>query len=66
MPATAVTPLPALRHEEFCQPTGGREQIRIEQYFAYTDNPETGRSHATHKVTRCMECGVAHYHKLEN
>ena len=49
-----------LRHEVFCQPTGGRTEVRIEQFRALADDPK-GRSRATHNVTRCTECGAASY-----
>jgi len=52
----AVTP--KIRHEEFCQPTGGRSEVRIESYFFYSDEgTRGGRPVATHRITRCIECG---------
>jgi len=64
MSASTLTAPPNVRHEEFCQPTGGRDSIRIESYLHYEDNPETGRSRSTHKVTSCIECGARHYQKI--
>lgn len=54
-----------LRHEIFCQPTADsatgalRDEIRIESFPHYRDNPESNRSEISHKITRCMECGAS-------
>lgn len=61
MPASVAD---KVRHEEFCLPRPGEEQPRLEQFTAYGDDPGTGRSRATHKVTRCLECGAAHYQQI--
>lgn len=52
--------LPAVRHEHWCQPTGDRGEVRIEQFLAHRDMP-SGRSEVVMRVTRCMECGEASY-----
>jgi hypothetical protein len=63
MTAPAKT-TPKIRHEEFCQPTGGRTEVRIESYLFYEDSPKGGRSVATHRITRCMECGEQTIQKI--
>ena len=50
-----------VRHEEFCVSS----DPRIEVYKHLGDNPETGRSIATHEVERCMECGAQHFTPLK-
>lgn len=60
---TETTTLPLIRHEHFCQPTGGRAAVRIEQFLAYRDT-QAGRSEPAVRVTRCMECGEATYDAL--
>lgn len=55
--------LPFMVHEHFCQPTAGRDAIRVEQFIAYADAP-SGRSEPAKRVTRCQECGVARYDNL--
>ena len=55
---------PKVRHEEFCLPRPGADEPRIENYVAYDDDPKSGRSRATHKVTRCLECGAANYQQI--
>ena len=58
MTAPTKTPQVKIRHEEFCQPTGGRSEVRIESYFYYADEgTRGGRPVPTHKITRCVECG---------
>lgn len=52
---------PKIRHEEFCLPRPGAEEPRIESFPYYADDMATGRSRVTHRVTRCQECGAAHY-----
>lgn len=64
--ASTTTAKPALRHEEFCLPRPGETEPRIEGYSHFEDDPKTGRSRATHKVTRCLECGAARYDRLES
>ena len=64
MPAVATENAPKIRHEEFCLPRPGAEAPRVESYKAYTDDPGTGRSTATHTVHRCLECGAAHYQQI--
>ena len=63
--AAPVTVLDALqvpiRHEEFCLPRPNADAPRLEEYPQHGDDPVTGRSRVTHRVTRCMECGAAHY-----
>ena len=55
---TKAVDTPKIRHEEFCQPTGGRTEVRIESYFFYGDEgTRGGRPEATHRITRCIECG---------
>ncbi len=56
--------LPPIRHEAWCQPTGDRREIRVEQYPAYVDDPNTGRSAPARLVTRCLECGESRYDNL--
>lgn len=53
-----------IRHEEFCLPRPGEDKPRLEEYPYLNDDPATGRSYITHKVTRCMECGASHYLKI--
>lgn len=62
--APVTSPLPTIHHEHWCQPTGGRDAIRVEQYLAYTDDEKTGRSLPSKRVTRCQECGEARYEDL--
>lgn len=61
---TAPTKVDPIRHEEFCLPRPGADRPRIESYNALNDDPKTGRSSPTHKVTRCLECGAAHYKQI--
>lgn len=61
MPAQTAPTLPEVRHEDFCRPTGDRTQVRMEQFPAYADDLQTGRSRPKHLVTRCVECGASHY-----
>ena len=63
MPA-AVANASKVRHEDFCTPRPGAEGPRLESYLAYGDDPGTGRSHPTHKVERCLECGAANYQQI--
>ncbi|NUO36441.1 MAG: hypothetical protein HOQ27_15430 [Dermatophilaceae bacterium] len=56
--------LPALHHETFCQPTGERDEVRVEQYVAYRDDPATARSVAAKRATRCLECGATTFEDL--
>ncbi len=58
MPATLNRSM--LAHEHFCQPTGDREEIRVEDYISYADDGD-GRSVPAKLVTRCLECGAATY-----
>lgn len=55
----------AVRHEEFCQPTGERDFVRMEQYPHLRDN-EAGRSYVSHTVTRCLECGATNYREVRH
>jgi hypothetical protein len=55
-----------IRHEDFCLPRPGLDEPRIESYPYLGDDPETGRSRPVAQVTRCMECGAAHYARQEN
>ena len=57
MTAPTKAPQVKIRHEEFCQPTGGRSEVRIESYSFYGDSAKGGRPVATHRITRCIECG---------
>jgi hypothetical protein len=57
----AVTTDVKVRHEEFCLPRPGSDAPRVEQFAAMSDDPKTGKSTATHTVTRCLECGAATY-----
>ena len=57
MTAPAKAPQVKIRHEEFCQPTGDRSEVRIESFFFYEDDPKGGRSKATARIHRCIECG---------
>jgi len=50
-----------IRHEEWCAPREGATEVRVETFKALTDDPATGRSRATHTVSRCVECGAANY-----
>jgi hypothetical protein len=61
-PVKATTP--EVRHEDFCLPRPGATAPRIESYFYYSDDEKSGRSSATHKVTRCQECGAASYQQI--
>ena len=64
-PVTEPPPLAdTIRHEHWCRPTGDRTEIRVEQFVAYADDPETGRSAAVKRTTRCLECGEARYDPL--
>ena len=60
----AVIDEKALHHEEFCLPRPGESKPRLEGYVAYRDG-EGGRSVPTAFVTRCLECGVAAYKRME-
>ena len=55
-----------VRHEDFClpRPDAEKQEPRLEEFPYYNDDPATGRSRITHRVTRCMECGAAHYLKI--
>ena len=64
MTAPTKAPAPKIRHEEFCQPTGDRTEVRIESYFFYEDDPRGGRSRATHQIHRCIECGIESIKKI--
>ena len=55
---------PKIRHEEFCLPRPGLTEPRIESYNYFDDDPKSGRSRATHRVTRCLECGAANYQPI--
>lgn len=60
---------PALRHEEWCQPTADylgvmRSEVRIESFPYYADDAATGRSRITHRITRCCECGASRYEPI--
>ena len=59
-----VAALPELRHEDFCLPRPGEEAPRVESYPYTADDPATGRSVVTHRVTRCQECGAANYKQI--
>ena len=63
---TKAANAPKIRHEEFCQPTGGRTEVRIESYPFYGDESATrgGRPVATHMITRCIECGEQTIQKI--
>lgn len=56
--------LPALRHEVFCLPRPDLDEPRIEGFVHYMDDPDSGRSRASHNVRRCVECGVASYQPI--
>lgn len=56
----AITALPKINHEHWCAPTGGRAEVRVEQFSAYQEN-EAGRAVPVVRVTRCLECGEARY-----
>ena len=60
----AVVDRPKIRHEEFCLPRPDAEAARVESFPYYTDDAATGRSRITHRVTRCLECGAAHYQQI--
>jgi ribosomal protein L32 len=53
-----------LRHEDYCSPlldvfTNERAaEIRVESFPYYSDDPATGKSRITHRITRCIECGA--------
>ncbi len=64
MAATSTSP--RVRHEEFCLPRPDATEPRVEIFPYLQDNPATGRSTKTHTVTRCLECGAAHYERAEN
>jgi len=51
----------AIRHEEFCLPRPGEKAPRVEGFVAYSDDAATNRSKPAAFVTRCLECGAAHY-----
>ena len=56
-----TTSAAALRHEFWCLPRVGADEVRIESY----DTPRYGEDGITQigiiRVTRCVECGVTHY-----
>lgn len=54
-----------VRHEEFCLPRPELDEPRLESYAYLGDDPKTGRSRPIAQVTRCMECGAAHYEHKE-
>lgn len=56
--------LPAIRHEAWCRPTDGRDEVRIEQYVLYRDAPDSNRSVPNVRATRCVECAETHYEAL--
>lgn len=60
-PAKTQTETVKVRHEEFCLPREGAQAPRVESYTAVSDDPRSGRSRPTHRVTRCVECGAANY-----
>lgn len=64
MPKIDTPQLDEVRHEYFCQPTEGRNQIRLEGFPSYIDDPNTGRSRPTQWVTRCVECGASTYRPI--
>ena len=47
-----------IRHEEFCLPRPDQDGARIESYLFYGDDPSGAVSKATHRITRCIECGA--------
>lgn len=53
-----------VRHEEFCQPQPGSDEVRMETFSFLSEDPESGRERPSHRVTRCVECGAAHYKKI--
>jgi hypothetical protein len=62
--APTVDVRPKLRHEEFCTPRPDADAPRIETFPYYADDPATGRSRVTHRITRCVECGATHYQQI--
>ena len=53
---TAPQAYPPIHHMHWCQPTGTRTVVRIEQDIAYVDDAN-GRSVPAKRRTRCVECG---------
>lgn len=50
-----------VRHEEFCPVVDKDAKPRMESYPYIGEDPVTGRSRPTHDITRCLDCGAAHY-----
>lgn len=48
-------------HEHFCQPTGDRDEIRIEGHDAPRYEADGLTVAGTVAVRRCLECGAATY-----
>lgn len=61
---TKLATVPPMTHEYWCQPTGERTEIRVEQFIAYRDDTSSNRSTPSVRVTRCCECGSARYDNL--
>lgn len=65
MPTTAQKPLLApLAHEHFCMPRPSAEEPRVEGFISYEDDA-AGKSRPAAFVTRCVECGAAHYEPMK-
>ena len=59
---TAPAPAkPKIRHEDWCPVVDKDAAARLESYPYLGEDPVTGRSRATHEITRCQDCGAASY-----
>lgn len=62
---TAPAPAkPKVRHADFCPVVDKRQDARLEEFPYVGDDPVTGRTRPTHIVTRCLDCGEAHYQQI--
>lgn len=62
--SVSVSTAPLVRHEDFCPVVDKKAEPRMESFPYLGDDPATGRSRATHRVTRCLDCGAAHYQPI--
>lgn len=53
-----------VRHEEFCPSVAAGESPRMESFAYLGDDAVSGRTRPTHRITRCLECGAAHYEQI--
>lgn len=59
--AQATTASPAVSevgHEEFCIPSLGLDEPRVEAFITARVDPRTGQSTSKVRIVRCVECGA--------